>query len=120
MSNGGDEISKRESLSFSKGNVNEEIASIKPYRFKHFLLHLNIGPFFLAYLAWFLIWISHFGVDEYPELGLIITALIAIMQIVVCLFSRGLQCLKIKTNVFKKPKVPTSHCATRASYWFSS
>ena len=86
MSNGGDEISKRESLSISKGNFNEEIASIKPYRFKHFLLHLNIGPFFLAYLTWFLTWFSHFGVDEYPELGLIITALIAIMQIVVCLF----------------------------------
>lgn len=84
MSNGDDEIARKDKI--NKGNVNEEIASIKPYRFKHFLLHLNIGPFFLAYIIWFCIWISQFGVDEYPELGLIVTALIAILQIVVCLF----------------------------------
>ena len=70
----------------SKRNVNEEISSIQPLRFRPFLLHLNIAPFFLGYAVWFFVWFTQFGVEEYPELGLIVTALIAILQIVVCLF----------------------------------
>ena len=67
-------------------SLNDEIETIKPYRFRHFLLHLNILPFFLAYAIWFGVWTQHFGVEEYPELGLIITAVIAILQVVTCLF----------------------------------
>ncbi len=70
----------------SNTNVNEEIESIKPYVIRPFLLHLNIGPFFLAYLVWFAVWIQQFGIDDYPELGLIVTACIAILQVVTCLF----------------------------------
>ena len=76
---------KKSELS-KKNNVSEEIKSITPYRFRPFLLHFNIAPFFLSYLIWFIMWIQHFGVEEYPELGLIITALIAILQVVTCLF----------------------------------
>jgi hypothetical protein len=69
-----------------KCQINDEIESIKPYKFRPFLLHLNILPFFLGYLIWFFIWFQYFGVDEYPELGLIITACIAILQVITCLF----------------------------------
>ena len=69
-----------------KTRLNDEIESIKPYRFRPLLLHLNIGPFFLGYLAWFAAWLNYFGAEDYPELGLIVTALIAIAQVVVCLF----------------------------------
>lgn len=44
-------------------NVNEEIESIKPFRFRPFLLHLNIGPFFAAYLIWFIVWSQKFGIE---------------------------------------------------------
>lgn len=47
----------------SKGYVNEEIESIKPYRFRPFWLHLNIGPFFAAYIIWFLVWTQYLGVE---------------------------------------------------------
>lgn len=67
-------------------HVNEEIESIRPYKFRPFLLHFNIGPFFLAYLIWFVVWTRNFGIDEYPELGVLVTASIAILQVVTCLF----------------------------------
>jgi cation-transporting ATPase 13A1 len=66
--------------------VNDEIESIRPYNFRPFLLHLNILPFFVAYIAWFVAWSHYFGIEEYPELGLIVTACIAILQVVTCLF----------------------------------
>lgn len=66
--------------------LNDEIESIKPYNFRPFWLHLNIGPFFLAYIVWFIVWTRQFGVEEYPELGMIVTAVIAILQVVTCLF----------------------------------
>lgn len=66
--------------------INEEIESIKPYSFRPFLLHLNIGPFFLAYIVWFCVWTLHLGVDEYPEIGMIVTAGLGILQVVTCLF----------------------------------
>ena len=70
----------------SAERINDEIESIRPYRFRPLLLHLNIGPFFAAYLVWLGAWVSYLGVDEYPELGLIVTACIAIAQVVTCLF----------------------------------
>jgi cation-transporting ATPase 13A1 len=70
----------------TKCQINDEIESIKPYKFRPFLLHLNILPFFLGYLIWFFIWFQYFGIDEYPELGLIITACIGILQVITCLF----------------------------------
>lgn len=72
--------------SSSTTSLNDEIQSIKPYKFRPFLLHLNIFPFFLGYLVWFIVWLNYFGAAEYPELGLIVTACIAILQVVTCLF----------------------------------
>ena len=66
--------------------INDEIERIRPYKFRPFYLHLNIAPFFLAYAIWWITWTVHFGVDEYPEIGLIVTAIIGILQIVTCLF----------------------------------
>jgi hypothetical protein len=57
--------SKKKTLS-----LNDEIETIKPYNFRHFLLHLNILPFFLAYFVWLAVWTNHFGVEEFPELGI--------------------------------------------------
>lgn len=45
------------------GQVNEEIESIKPYRFRPFLLHINIAPFFASYLIWFIVWTQYFGIE---------------------------------------------------------
>jgi cation-transporting ATPase 13A1 len=66
--------------------VNEEIESIRAYNFRPMWLHFNIAPFFIAYLIWLFVWVNHFGVSEYPELGLIVTVIIGLMQIVTCLF----------------------------------
>ena len=66
--------------------VNEEIESIKPFRFRPLLLHGNIAPFFLAYIVWMFYWSMYLGMAEYPELGMIVTACIAILQVVTCLF----------------------------------
>ncbi|CAF1124588.1 unnamed protein product [Didymodactylos carnosus] len=66
--------------------LNDDIYSVSLYCFRHFLLHLNIGPFVFFYLTWFVIWIYHFGLSQYPELGIIITVIIAIIHIVICLF----------------------------------
>ena len=66
--------------------LNDEIESIKPYKFRPFFLHFNILPFFIGYITWFTVWTSYFGIEQYPELGLIVTACIAILQVVTCLF----------------------------------
>lgn len=66
--------------------LNDEIESISAYKFRHFLIHLNIAPFFIGYIAWFMVWSYKFGIEEYPELGMIITFLIGIMQVLTCLF----------------------------------
>jgi hypothetical protein len=86
-----------------KTSYSDEIQSINPLRFRHFLLHLNIGPFFLAYLVWLIIWTQHFGVSDYPELGMVVTIVIGILQVVVCLFCYWfvefrvlMQCIKVK------------------------
>ncbi|CAF4331854.1 unnamed protein product [Rotaria socialis] len=65
---------------------NDDIHSISLYCSKNYLLHLNIGPFFFLYILWFSIWTFHFGLGDYPELGMIITVIIAILQIITCLF----------------------------------
>ncbi len=44
-------------------NVNEEIESIKPYRFRPVLLNFNIAPFFVAYSVWFFVWSTQFGIE---------------------------------------------------------
>ncbi|CAF0703841.1 unnamed protein product [Brachionus calyciflorus] len=73
-------------LKKKKVGLNDEIESIVPYKFRPFLIHLNIAPFFIGYLVWFIIWAQKFGIEEYPELGMIITAVIAILQVLTCLF----------------------------------
>lgn len=77
---------ERRKRPLNENSVNEEIQSIKPYRFRPMLLHLNILPFLIAYLVWFYVWTVQFGVDEFPELGMIVTAVIAMLQVVTCLF----------------------------------
>ena len=69
-----------------KQQLNDEIENISLHRFRPFLLHLNIAPFFISYLIWFYTWIQYFGLEDYPELGMIITAVIALLQIITCLF----------------------------------
>lgn len=67
-------------------NVSDEIELLSLHTFRPTLKHLNIGPFFAAYLIWFYIWATQFGLEEYPELGMIVTAAIAILQTLTCLF----------------------------------
>jgi len=40
----------------------------------------------LLYVLWFIIWTVYFGLSEYPELGMIVTVIIALIQILTCLF----------------------------------
>lgn len=89
MTTFGDEKSSSQSL-------NDEIESINPYRFRHFLLHINIGPFFLAYIVWFITWTQYLGVENFPEIGLIVTGGLGVFQVVTCLFCYwfvGFRCL---------------------------
>ncbi|CAF1434031.1 unnamed protein product, partial [Adineta steineri] len=79
-------LSSRKSNQIGTIPFNNDIHSISLYCSKHFLLHYNIGPFFFLYLLWFSIWIFHLGRAEYPELGVIITAIIALLNIITCLF----------------------------------
>lgn len=86
-------------------NVSDEIDNLSLHKFRPTLLHLNIAPFFAAYLIWFFVWASQFGLDEYPELGMIVTAVIAILQTLTCLFCYWfvdvrvfMQCTEVKQN----------------------
>lgn len=66
--------------------ASDEIEKLSLHRFRPFYAHFNLTPFFIAYLIWFYIWSTEFGLGEYPELGMIVTACIALLQILTCLF----------------------------------
>ena len=100
--------------SSKEANFNDEIKSIRPYNFRPLLLHLNIGPFFLGYAVWFYLWFVHYGVEEFPELGMVVTAAIGILQVVACLFCYWfvevrtfMQCVRVE-----KPEKAECVCVT--------
>jgi hypothetical protein len=84
-------------------NINEEIEKISLHRFKPFISHYNIAPFFILYIVWFVLWSHYFGFDAYPELGFIMMAVIATFQVLTCLFCYWfvpfrvfMQCVKVR------------------------
>ena len=90
------------------GVVNDEIESIRPYTFRPFLLHLNIGPFFVAYVSWWAVWTSYLGVDEHPELGMIVTAVLALSQVLACLFCYWFVAVRVFMQCTRAPSAHTA------------
>jgi hypothetical protein len=54
---------------------------IETYRRKSPLTFWYGGPFVVLYAIWFYYWSTHFGIDEYWELGCIVTAVIGLLQV---------------------------------------
>lgn len=75
--------------------VDQLIDSYVPYTVKPIIAHAYAGPFIFLYLGWAYLWFSVYGMNEYWELGCIITAAIGILQ--VCLddsYRFFISCLK--------------------------
>uniref|UniRef100_A0A183TMN9 Cation-transporting ATPase 13A1 n=1 Tax=Schistocephalus solidus TaxID=70667 RepID=A0A183TMN9_SCHSO len=62
------------------------IDSVDLYKEKHILLHGYVCPFIIFYASWFGYWFGTLGAGEYFELGVIVTAIIASMQVLTALF----------------------------------
>ncbi|TGZ61894.1 hypothetical protein CRM22_007735 [Opisthorchis felineus] len=76
--------------------LTQDVAKIDLYNPKPILLHGYVLPFVVLYSVWLGYWTSVLGVTDYLELGLIVTAVIGVFQILTCLFCHwfvGFKCL---------------------------
>ncbi|GAA56535.1 cation-transporting ATPase 13A1 [Clonorchis sinensis] len=80
----------------STDHLTQDVAKIDLYNPKPMLLHGYVLPFVVLYAIWLGYWTSVLGVTDYLELGLIVTAIIGVLQILTCLFCHwfvGFKCL---------------------------
>uniref|UniRef100_A0A0X3PAK9 Manganese-transporting ATPase 13A1 n=1 Tax=Schistocephalus solidus TaxID=70667 RepID=A0A0X3PAK9_SCHSO len=70
----------------TSGRLAPYIDSVDLYKEKHILLHGYVCPFIIFYASWFGYWFGTLGAGEYFELGVIVTAIIASMQVLTALF----------------------------------
>ncbi|KAA3676480.1 uncharacterized protein DEA37_0000046 [Paragonimus westermani] len=66
--------------------LTQDIASVELYDAKSPFFHGYVFPFVLLYAVWLGIWFTSLGFVDYFELGLIVTAVIGVVQILICLF----------------------------------
>lgn len=65
--------------------IDSNIQSISLHKSLPIVFHGYILPFILLYSAWLYIWVFVYGTEDYWEPGLIAVAIIAILQVLVCL-----------------------------------
>lgn len=70
----------------STAAINDEIQSISCHNIRPLFLHGYIGPFVILYAIWLYSWIFIYGLESYFEAGLIVLAIIGLLQILVSLF----------------------------------
>ncbi|KAI6176078.1 hypothetical protein M3Y97_00759800 [Aphelenchoides bicaudatus] len=66
--------------------IDSIVDSITTYKRRSPVGFLYGGPFAVLYAIWFYYWTAHFGIDEYWELGCIVTAAIGLIQVLTLLF----------------------------------
>ena len=66
--------------------LNEEIQQIALFNVRPLLLHGYVTPFIVLYAVLLYMWTAVYGVSEYFEAGLIVLAIIGLLQILSCLF----------------------------------
>ncbi|KAF7243563.1 Cation-transporting ATPase 13A1 [Paragonimus skrjabini miyazakii] len=66
--------------------LTQDIASVELYNARSPFFHGYVLPFVLLYSVWLGVWFTSLGFVDYFELGLIVTAVIAVLQILICLF----------------------------------
>lgn len=67
------------------GPVSDEIKEVRLYNILPLALHGYIAPFMLLYAGWLYGWVTY-GVTDYWEAGLIVLAIIGLLQILTSLF----------------------------------
>ncbi|XP_064615938.1 endoplasmic reticulum transmembrane helix translocase-like [Liolophura sinensis] len=68
------------------GSLNEEIQRVAYYNIRPLVFHGYVGPFALIYVLWFYCWTVLYGLQDYFEAGLIVLAIIGVLQILTSLF----------------------------------
>lgn len=68
------------------GSLNEEIQRVAYYNIRPLVFHGYVGPFALIYVSWFYCWTVLYGLEDYFEVGLIVLAIIGVLQILTSLF----------------------------------
>lgn len=63
----------------------ELVRSVTLYRRRPRLLTGTVLPFCILYPAWLYLWVSVYGVDEYPEAGLICLAALGVAHVLTVL-----------------------------------
>ncbi|KAL3871745.1 hypothetical protein ACJMK2_039723 [Sinanodonta woodiana] len=82
--------------------LNEEIQRVSFYNIKPILFHGYVGPFAIIYGIWLYCWIALYGLEDYYEAGLIVLAIIGLLQILTslfCMWSVGVNCALTCSNV---------------------
>jgi hypothetical protein len=69
--------------------IDSIVDSITPYRRRSPLGFLYGGPFVVLYAVWFYYWFTQLGIDDYWELGCIVTAVIGLLQVCFCVLTTG-------------------------------
>lgn len=62
--------------------VDSLVYSISTYVKRPLITHAYIGPFTLIYAVWFFYWVFSLGVNEWWEIGCIITVAIVLLQVI--------------------------------------
>ena len=97
----------------SSGRINDEIEQISLYNVRPLLLHGYIAPFLVLYSVWLYMWTIVYGVNDYFEAGLIVLAIVGLLQILsglFCLWFVEVRCLLTCSKVrFEKQTVLFSY-----------
>lgn len=66
--------------------LNDEIEQISLHNVRPLLFHGYVAPFIVLYAVWLYMWTVVYGIGDYFEPGLIVLAIIGLLQILSCLF----------------------------------
>ena len=66
--------------------LNDEIQQISLHNVRPLLFHGYVTPFIVLYSVWLYMWTVVYGIEEYFEAGLIVLAILGLLQILSCLF----------------------------------
>lgn len=61
--------------------IDSLVNSIATYHRRPIITHVYTGPFAIIYACWYIYWSMVLGVDDFWELGCLITAAIVLFQV---------------------------------------
>ena len=69
-----------------KHSINDEIHSISLHNPRPIVFHGYVFPFIFLHGGWLYTWVTSYGVEDYFEVGMIVFAIIGLLQVLTTLF----------------------------------